>query len=190
PVDRDDAEREEDLVPKVGDLEHVPHGGDHGWVPSRGVSGGGGRFRGWSTQRLVRALPCAGGRPFPNGGGRISTVPPAEVMASSADFDTAWAFTVTLRVSSPRPRTLMRPFLFARPFDRSDSGVISSTPDSSMVSRLMAWYSTRNGFLKPLSFGTRMCSGIWPPSNPAGMVSRARWPLVPRPAVLPPLPAM
>ena len=37
----------------------------------------------------------------------------------------------------------------------------------------MAWYSTRNGLLKPLSFGMRMCSGIWPPSNPAGTLPRA-----------------
>ena len=30
----------------------------------------------------------------------------------------------------------------------------------------------------------------WPPSKPAGMCPRAFWPLVPRPAVLPPLPPM
>ena len=35
-----------------------------------------------------------------------------------------------------------------------------------------------------------LCSGIWPPSKPAGTVPRAFWPLVPRPAVLPPLPPM
>ena len=40
------------------------------------------------------------------------------------------------------------------------AGVTSSRPDSSITSRLMPWYSTRNGLLKPLSFGTRMCSGI------------------------------
>src|SRR5690606_33491363 len=47
------------------------------------------------------------------------------------------------------------------------------------------WYSVRNGFLKPRSFGRRMCSGIWPPSNPAETWLRALVPLVPRPAVLP-----
>ena len=31
--------------------------------------------------------------------------------------------------------------------------------------RLTTWYSTRNGFLKPLSLGSRMCSGICPPSK-------------------------
>ena len=30
------------------------------------------------------------------------------------------------------------------------------------------WNSTRKRFLKPLSFGSRMCIGIWPPSKPAG----------------------
>src|SRR5699024_3259158 len=34
-----------------------------------------------------------------------------------------------------------------------------------------------------------MCSGIWPPSKAAGTCLRALVPLVPRPAVLPPLPA-
>ena len=33
---------------------------------------------------------------------------------------------------------------------------------------LTTWYSTRKRFLKPLSFGSRMWIGIWPPSNPAG----------------------
>src|SRR5690606_28189165 len=40
-------------------------------------------------------------------------------------------------------------------------------------------------FLKPRSFGVRMCSGICPPSNPTRTVLRALVPLVPRPAVLP-----
>ena len=50
---------------------------------------------------------------------------------------------------------------------------------------LTTWNSTRKRFLKPLSFGSRMCSGSWPPSNPAGTFFRAPVPLVPRPAVLP-----
>ena len=40
-------------------------------------------------------------------------------------------------------------------------------------------------FEKPFSFGTLRCSGIWPPSKPAGTVERALVPLVPRPALLP-----
>ena len=39
--------------------------------------------------------------------------------------------------------------------------------------------------LKPLSFGSRMWIGIWPPSNVAGTFLRALVPFVPRPAVLP-----
>src|SRR5258708_35303127 len=39
--------------------------------------------------------------------------------------------------------------------------------------------------LKP-RFGSRGCSGIWPPSNPLMRApERAVWPLPPRPAVLP-----
>src|SRR3712207_9531638 len=34
------------------------------------------------------------------------------------------------------------------------------------ISRLTALYSTRNGFLNPLSLGTRRLRGICPPSNP------------------------
>src|SRR5581483_4314301 len=140
--------------------------------------------------RWVRALPLAGGRPWPNGGGRTSTVPPAEVIADSADFENAWALTCTERVSSPRPRTLTRPCLWTRPLARSASGVTSSPSKFWRVSRLTTAYSTRKGFLNPLSLGTRRASGIWPPSNPTGTVPRAFWPFMPRPAVLPPLPAM
>src|SRR5581483_5749008 len=132
----------------------------------------------------------AGGRPFPNGGGRTVTLPPAAVMAPSADFENAWACTVTFRDRSPRPRTFTSAPLWVSPFAWSDSGVTSSRPDASMTSRLMAWYSTRNGFLNPLSFGTRMCSGICPPSKFIGIVSRAPCPFVPRPAVLPRRPAV
>src|SRR5690606_19665301 len=120
----------------------------------------------------------------------FSTVPPAAVIAASAEADTACTFTVTLRSISPRPSTLTSAPLDTRPLERSVSGVISSRPDAAIVSRLIAWYSTRNGLLKPRSLGTRMDNGSWPPSKLTGMVSRAFWPLVPRPAVLPPLPPM
>ncbi len=65
--------------------------------------------------RLVRAFPRAGGRPWPNGGGTTVTVPPAEVIVSVADFENAWADTVSLRVRVPPPRTLTRSPLLARP---------------------------------------------------------------------------
>src|SRR3954453_14542437 len=54
-----------------------------------------------------------------------------------------------------------------------------------MRSRFTTWNSTLNGFLKPLSLGSRMWIGIWPPSKLAGTWLRALVPLVPRPAVLP-----
>ena len=50
-------------------------------------------------------------------------------------------------------------------------------------------YSTRLGFVKPFSLGTRRCSGICPPSKPSGTFLRAPVPFVPRPAVLPRAPA-
>src|SRR3954447_4478490 len=54
-----------------------------------------------------------------------------------------------------------------------------------MRSRLTTWNSTLKGFLKPLSLGSRMWIGIWPPSKAGGTWQRALVPLVPRPAVLP-----
>src|SRR5690606_31292133 len=47
------------------------------------------------------------------------------------------------------------------------------------------WYSVRNGFLKPRSFGARMIELRLPPSRPTRTVLRAFVPFVPRPAVLP-----
>ena len=59
-----------------------------------------------------------------------------------------------------------------------------------MAPTLTTSYSILNRFLKPRSFGMRMWSGVWPPSNQGGIEPPARdfWPFVPRPAVLP-LPA-
>src|SRR6478609_1641811 len=111
-------------------------------------------------------------------------------MAASADLENAWAFTVTARLISPRPRTFTRAPLWVRPLACSTSGSRASRPVASRTSRFSAWYSIRNGLLKPRSFGTRMARGSWPPSKPTGMEPRAAWPLVPRPAVLPPLPPM
>ncbi len=42
---------------------------------------------------------------------------------------------------------------------------------SSRVSRLTTTYSTRNGFLKPFSFGMRCARGSWPPSKPGLIVA-------------------
>src|SRR5204863_8533716 len=102
----------------------------------------------------------------------------------------AWAFTCRARLSSPRPSTLTRPCLWTRPLARRVSGVTSVPSKAARVSRLTTTYSTRKGFLKPLSLGIRWTSDSWPPSNPGLMLLLAFWPLVPRPAVLPPLPAI
>src|SRR6266567_3899340 len=54
-----------------------------------------------------------------------------------------------------------------------------------MRSRLTSANSSRKMLLKP-RFGSRRCSGIWPPSKPLMRTpERAVWPLPPRPAVLP-----
>src|SRR5215210_3457273 len=54
-----------------------------------------------------------------------------------------------------------------------------------MRSRLISANSSRKMLLNP-RFGSRRCSGIWPPSNPLIRTpERAVWPLPPRPPVLP-----
>ncbi len=101
PVQEDHEQREQDLVAKIHHLEDVLQAGKHGvlrLVRRLGVKNSG--------QRLDRALPAAGGRPWPNGSGRTSTVPPAAVIAASADLEKPWADTRSERVSSPRPEHL------------------------------------------------------------------------------------
>src|SRR5579875_3482216 len=111
-------------------------------------------------------------------------------MAATAEAENACAETSTLRVSVPSPSTFTRPRLCTRPASRRVSGLTVPAPSRSRASRLTTVYSTRNGFLKPPSFGSLWASGSWPPSKPTLELSRARAPLVPRPAVLPPLPAV
>ena len=76
---------------------------------------------------------------------------------------------------------------------RASGASTSNAPRSAaaaMAPMFTTSYSILNRFLKPRSFGMRMWSGVWPPSNQGGMPppARAFWPFVPRPAVLP-LPA-
>ena len=126
PVEGDHQQREEDLAPQVGDPEHVPHAGQHGvgsWSAALPAAAGGSM-----DQRLANWLPWTGGRRSPHGLGRTSTVPPAAVMAASAHLEKAWAFTVTVRDSSPRPRTLMSAPLWAMPLACRVAGLISSRP--------------------------------------------------------------
>ena len=147
PVDRDHQQREQHLVPEVRDAEDVEERSPSGSrVP--------GRISGWCGR-----CPWPADDRRPTAAARSPRVPPAPVMAASADLETPWALTVTLRVSSPRPRILTNFFLPTRPLARRVSGETSSRPDSSIVSRLMAWYSTRNGLLKPPQLGDALVQG-------------------------------
>src|SRR5262249_35244840 len=118
-----------------------------------------------------------------------SVAPPAAAIFSAAFPLNLCACTVSFLPTSPRARTLIRvapPGTI--PFSRSRSGV-TTVPASNFapsVSRLTTSYATRNGLWKP-RFGTRRCSGIWPPSNPRLNLKPERdfAPLCPRPAVLP-----
>src|SRR5215471_769174 len=89
---------------------------------------------------------------------------------------------------SPRASTFTWPVRATRPCCRSRSGVTSvpASNFSAITSRLTTSYATRNGLWNP-RFGTRRCSGIWPPSNPRLCLKPDRdfAPLWPRVAVLP-----
>ena len=141
---------------------------------------------------MVRAFPRAGGRPSPHGAGMISTRPPAPSMARIAPCEKAWARTVSAFGELAPAEDLDQAALGHEAVRAEHAGVDHRCRrrELSSVSRLTTTYSTRNGFLKPLAFGVRRWIGVWPPSNRGATLSRAPWPLVPRPAVLPPLPAM
>src|SRR5690606_16286199 len=115
------------------------------------------------------------------------TEPPAASILVWAEAETLSTETLKATVMSPSPRTFTSWFLRTRPFATRISAVMSppSGKTSASLARFTTWYSVRKGFLKPRSFGARMCSGIWPPSKPTRTVLRARVPFVPRPAVLP-----
>src|SRR5262245_55233070 len=119
---------------------------------------------------------------------RTSAVPPAAAIFSAALPLNLCARTVSFFEMSPRARTLMLPVRPTRPCSRSSSGVTSvpASNRSAIASRFTTSNSTRNGLWKP-RFGTRRCSGIWPPSNPRLCLKPERdfAPLWPRPAVLP-----
>src|SRR5207249_8767440 len=118
-----------------------------------------------------------------------SAFPPAAWSFSEALPLNLCARTVSFFVMSPRARILMGALPPATiPCSRSSSGV-TTVPASNFAaseSRLTTSYSTRNGLWNP-RFGTRRCSGIWPPSKPRLNLNPERdfAPLWPRPAVLP-----
>jgi hypothetical protein len=124
---------------------------------------------------------------------RSMSVPPAASTFSRAVADAACTVMVSFFESSPTPSSFtslrierMRPFAF------SDSGVTSSPASKrSRSRRFTGWVYVRNGptgiaslDVLPRSLAVRMCSGIWPPSNPARIAcepERDFWPLIPRP---------
>src|SRR6187402_3475088 len=123
-------------------------------------------------------------------GGRIAnylTEPPAATIFCSAEPETLSTATFSLTAMSPSPRTLTFSFLRTAPL-ATRSPMVTSPPfgySSARRSRFTTWYSTRNGFLNPRSFGARMTAFRLPPSSPTRTWYRAFVPLVPRPAVLP-----
>src|SRR5699024_6587196 len=95
--------------------------------------------------------------------------------------------TFSLTLISPLPRTLTGCLARTRPA-ATRSATATSPPFGKAFSRsetFTTWKMTLLLFLNPLSFGRRICSGIWPPSKYAGTLLRALVPFVPRPAVLP-----
>ena len=69
PVEHHHQQGEQDLAPKVRDLEDVLQAREHSLAPWRVAA------RRSADQRLVNWLPLAGGRPVPNGRGSTSTYP-------------------------------------------------------------------------------------------------------------------
>src|SRR5262245_30298216 len=115
--------------------------------------------------------------------------PPAAAIFCAAEPLNLCACTVNFLARSPRPSTLMGAFATrTSPRSRSTSGVTHdpASKTSPSVSRFTTAYSTLNGLWNP-RFGTRRCSGIWPPSKPRlnRKPERDLAPLVPRDAVLP-----
>src|SRR3954452_10502663 len=115
-------------------------------------------------------------------------LPPAAVIFSAADDEKACACTCTSTPPrSPVPRTLTGRPRRTAPASARLSGLIEPPWGNSAAirSRLTTWNTTLFRFLNPDSFGSRMCSGVWPPSKRGETLPRAPVPLVPRPALLP-----
>src|SRR4051812_27861785 len=118
----------------------------------------------------------------------VVVLPPAELIFSAADDEKACAVTSTLTPPrSPVPSTLTGWPRRTAPAAASASGSIAPPRGNSAAirSRLTTWNTTLFGFLKPESLGSRMFSGVCPPSKRGETFDRAPVPLVPRPAVLP-----
>src|SRR5699024_9834160 len=197
-IDGDQTECEEDLRPQLGSAQRA-HERVHVFPSWRSGDGTGGvavrpgaapraalgpapiRGQGTAVQSILRR-----GAPS-KATHAVVTDPPAAAIFCSAEAENFCAVTSSLTLTSPEPSTLTGWFLRTAPLATSSSTVTvpPSGNSSCRVARFTTWYSTRKGLVKPRSFGSRMCSGICPPSKPAGTWYRALVPLVPRPAVLP-----
>src|SRR6266542_3021964 len=117
-----------------------------------------------------------------------TSFPPADSIFARAVAEARCAWTSSAEPRAPFPRIFTRAVASMSPFAASVSGeTLPSTAYVGSCSTLTATNSVRKRFLKPRSFGTRMCSGVCPPSNHPGRPGpvRASWPFVPRPAVVP-----
>src|SRR5215207_11468728 len=115
-------------------------------------------------------------------------LPPAAPIFSAAEAEKACARTSTFTPPrSPVPSTLTGwPRRTAPASTRASGSIVPPCGNSAAIrSRLTTWNTTLFGLLKPVSLGSRMCSGVCPPSKRAEVLPRAPVPLVPRPAVLP-----
>src|SRR5882672_6725919 len=127
------------------------------------------------------------------GGASTLTAPPAFSTAAIADLDAPWTANCSATLISPRP-SRRTPSLARRntpprtKASTSTVSLVSRAPRSTaawMRSRFTSLSSSAKMLLKP-RFGSRRCSGIWPPSKPLMRTPvRAVWPLPPRPPVLP-----
>src|SRR5258708_7758957 len=99
--------------------------------------------------------------------GKISTLPPAREIFSSADLLNLCARTVSAVFNSPSPKTLMsaRAWRIIPAAIKSSGVTVSPAGNAFSVSTFTTAYSLCDGLWKP-RLGIRRRSGIWPPSKP------------------------
>ena len=148
PVHGDDEQREEDLVPEIRDLEGVEEGLSTVVLSYPGLAENLGSAPGLLDLRLGGVREGVGLH-----GERVVDLAAREDLHGTALADEPVLVQSASGVTSPSAKYLREHL------DVHDAN------------------SSRFGFVKPLSLGTRRCSGIWPPSNPArDVLARARSP--------------
>ena len=184
PVQDDHHQREEDLVPQIGDLEDVLQVRQHSVLP-------------WAAWRVVVesavgelvALDRRTALLERQRQQRDATACGRDGSLSS--LRNSVGRDVDLRGDLAAGEDLDEGALGDEPVLVEQAGVdLVAGSTASSVSRLTRLVLDAERVVEALRLGTRCLSGIWPPSKPRATLSRALWPLVPRPAVLPPLPPM